>query len=180
MHGLSVSKNDVALDILVSRDCLASLCKLLDTDAARNSGEDEDLVVNAIDCIWSIVGAQSPISKMTSCHTLLTLNITQRMLHAMAAIVRLSTARRTSPTPDEHKALSHGIEALLTLASVYSPPFRKSMCTPETIDGKQPTNQPRHASKPPAEMHALWNKQPLSSFWSSRGRSWTRHTPCAC
>ena len=162
MHGLSVSKNDVALDILISRDCLASLCKLLDTgmrpdEAPQNS---EELVLNAIDCIWSIVGAQSLISKMTSCYTLLALQITQRMLHAMAGLIKLGTARNDNAklTADEdkfapqhtrpqhtatlrhttervHRALSHGIDALLTLASIYSPPFRKSMCTPETIDG---------------------------------------------
>ena len=111
MHGLSVSKNDVALDILISRDCLASLCKLLDTgmrpdEAPQNS---EELVLNAIDCIWSIVGAQSLISKMTSCYTLLALQITQRMLHAMAGLIKLGTARNDNAklTADEDKFAPH-------------------------------------------------------------------------
>lgn len=108
MHGLSVSKNDVALDILISRDCLASLCKLLDTDmrAGEAPQSSEELVLNAIGCIWSIVGAQSLISKMTSCHTLLALQITQRMLHAMAGLIKLGTARNGKLTADEDKFVS--------------------------------------------------------------------------
>ena len=131
MHSLSVSKNPVALDVRISQGCLGCLCNVLDTALTSDAHSQELLLNNAVDCIWSVVGAQDQIAKVTCCVTMSDIGITPHMLNALSATIKGHGTLGT----DEFRTLDHGIDALLTLASVYSPPFRQSLCTPEAISG---------------------------------------------
>ena len=150
MHSLSVSKNPVALDVLISRECLGDLCRVLDTALTSDSHSQELLLSNAVDCIWSVVGAQDQIAKVTCCVTMSDIGITPHMLNALSATIKAHDTLGA----DEHRTLCHGVEALLTLASVYSPPFRQSLCTPEAIAG---LSLHSHTPLPPSPFSFCFN-----------------------
>ena len=86
MYGLAASKNPVALDNMLSYDCLTSLCNVLEP---KEETRNKSLVVNAVDCLWSLARAQNPILTVTCCYTLANIGFTERLLHSLTFVMTL-------------------------------------------------------------------------------------------
>lgn len=121
MHSLSVSKNPVALDVLISRECLADLCSVLDTALTSDSHSQALLLSNAVDCIWSVVGAQDQIAKVTCCVTMSDIGITPHMLSALSATIRAHDTLSTDDFKFALVALSFPLLSVLTHPSSTTP-----------------------------------------------------------
>ena len=87
MYGLAASKNPVALDNMLSYDCVSTLCDVLETKFEEDQ-RNKSLLVNAIDCLWSIAHAQNQILTITCCYTMSSVGFTQHMLHALTQVMK--------------------------------------------------------------------------------------------
>jgi len=131
LYGLAASKNPVALDNMLSFDCLSSLCDVLETKYEGLS-RNKALIISAIDCLWSIAHAQNQILTVTCCYTMSNILFTEHLVHALTELI--NSCENETLSESDIKSINKGAETLLTFASVFSPPFRKSMCTTESIN----------------------------------------------